>query len=175
MADADNSVDTLKEQVTTLQQQLEAAKMDIKASAEKRDRIKMAKLEEIDKEAWEEIGDLKKQVESLNSEKEKYALTSKQLAEENEKHKKLADEFQTKYTEFETQTRTELLEQLPDGEVRELGQNLSLMDLRKYVQLQKKTLVKTDNITNVNSNNKTGYQYDPNSAWKTELNKIQRK
>jgi chromosome segregation ATPase len=170
MADAENKevetseLEQIRKELEETKKKADYLESESKKAFEKRDAYKR-QIEETEKKALEEQGKYKELYETKDKEFTEVAKTVEQLKLER-------DEALNKMTAFEKAQREILTKDLTEDE-KALTTKLDLDELSKYVKLVGRT--KTDKITNVNSNNKSGYQYDPNSAWKTELNKIQRK
>jgi hypothetical protein len=64
----------------------------------------------------------------------------KTLTSELETTKQNLETERAKYAETEKAIREELIIELPDGDLKEIAANLSLMDLRKLVKANKKTV-----------------------------------
>jgi hypothetical protein len=140
MADAELTA----EQIEELKQKAEQAdyyKTEAEKAFKKRDELKK-KLEDEAKAKAEEQGKFKELYESTVPKITEFEKTIEQLRLEKEQALKVKNDF-------EKEQRESLLKDLPDGDEKEIGSKLDLMDLRKYVELHKKQESKKHNSTSV--------------------------
>lgn len=154
-----SELESLKEQLNKLNAELEYQKSEAKKAFEKRDAYKK-QIEEAEKKALEEQGKYKELYEVKEKEFSEVAKTVEQLKVER-------DSALKKLTDFENSQREELYKQLPNEEAVEIGKNLGLEELRKYVNLL--GIKRTDK--NVNPQVKK-VASKTTSAWEQELKNI---
>lgn len=143
MADATLTEEQIEE-LKTKAEKAEFYEKEAKKAFEKRDEFKK-KIEEAEKLRAEEQGKYKELYESTVPKLSEFEKTVEQLRLEKDEALKEKEEF------IKTQ-RDELLKDLPEGDIREIGSKLSLMDLRKYVDLNKKQESKKHTSTSIGSN-----------------------